>query len=588
MTTSAKPSSNYGWLLLLMALAYGAVMLHLSGSFLHHANGVVRYPLLQAQALLSGHFSLGNSLSQLHPGLVWHNGQIQQVWGLGVAFWLLPFQALWRLMGGNWFPDRLALGLAFVLLALYAGYTGLRWVRQGKTLFGIGFIWLILLSPPLWTLSRASQLVFEETVLYGLLLSLGILVALVRSLCFHLHRDFWLCCLLGGLSGLVRPTLAVYGVGGVFVCGLIEYLRHRPLKPLLPGVGLLLAGLVTLAVTNQQRFGSPFEFGHRLTVSSESMVYLTRFGNPYQQAGNMAAAKELSGLLFLSPPIHDNPAFAEELFPGQAPDIRWRRLNLTAFDPGFLAITVFAFALFLWWLYCCLRKKPGQLDGGLFMGLSLWSGTSFVALFIFYLHYPTITSRYLLDFLPALVGLALLVWWQVSAWWPRLGILALAGWLIHGIASGQVIASTGQPFPGLKPASTLSLNSFAGAYTPPHYPAQTGIMLNGSGWDMESGIANDVVILAMDQPQFVELQVSKRRTMDGSPAQADVYQAILDGQPLHIRKIEPEIDGFKVRFDIPDAIRQQKTDQILFLCFSQGYDQADRESERFLYSVRWK
>jgi hypothetical protein len=502
-----QPALIHG-LLILLALAYAAGLLNLSGHFQRQPGVAVSYHLRQAQALLEGHLRLANSLADLRPGLVWHNGEVQQVWGLGVALWLLPFQALWRLAGGQSFPDQISLGVAFALLALYAGRTGLRWVQRGKTVFGLGFIWIILLNPPLWTLVRNSQLVFEETVLYGLLLALGILVAVVRVAVFDSQRDFWLCCVLAALSGLVRPTLLVYGFGGMFTCCLMAHFRSRPLKSMLPGVCLFICGLAMLALTNLERFGSPLEFGHRLTVSSQSMVYLTRFSNPFQEASNLAAAKELGGLLFLSPPIQDHAAFAESWFQGQAPDIRWRRLDQSTFDLSYLAIMILALSWPLWRLF--RRPKVSSDPAELFLqrGLLAWPAMAFAALFLFYLHYPTIASRYLLDFLPAMAGFALAAWFWTSSRLRGLPILVLAGWLIYEFATSQVNQVSNQTeaaFPSsAKPPST-SLLPFAGTYSSAHHPSQTGLWFNGSGWDQESGIAEDIVILAVDQPQFIEL-----------------------------------------------------------------------------------
>src|SRR5207237_332062 len=92
-----------------------------------------------------------------------------------------------------------------------------------------------------------------------------------------------------------------------------------------------------LGLTNYWRFGSPFEFGHRLTISSSSMMYLTRFGNPYRKTPFLQAIKELFGILFITDPRGRN-AFSDHLFAGQAPFTRWRKLELTTFDLGYLAV----------------------------------------------------------------------------------------------------------------------------------------------------------------------------------------------------------------------------------------------------------
>src|SRR6266853_4283536 len=113
-------------LLILFAVAYGVLMLALQGGPFMRLRSESPYHSLQAKALLHGHFYIGQSLADVRPGLAWHDGHVQQVWGLGVGLWLAPFQAVWSLSGGNEFPDRVALGFAFALLGFYTAATGLR------------------------------------------------------------------------------------------------------------------------------------------------------------------------------------------------------------------------------------------------------------------------------------------------------------------------------------------------------------------------------------------------------------------------------------------------------------------------------
>src|SRR5262245_1708389 len=48
----------------------------------------------QTEALLHGSLSLANSPMALRNDLAWHNGGVQQVWGLAVPAWRLPFEIL--------------------------------------------------------------------------------------------------------------------------------------------------------------------------------------------------------------------------------------------------------------------------------------------------------------------------------------------------------------------------------------------------------------------------------------------------------------------------------------------------------------
>jgi hypothetical protein len=576
-----------------ISLGYALVMLSLTTTT--GLYGTSPYHRIQADALLHGHLWLGNTIDQLGPGLAWHNGHVQQVWGLGIGFWLLPFQAVWRLFGGQMFPDRLALGVAFALLAAFATSAGLRIAKNGQISVGLGFIWLVLFCPPLWTLARASQLVFEETVLYGILVCLGVLIGLVRVALFDSRADCMVICVLAVLLGLVRPTLAIYGLSAVLVVSLILFWRSRS-RGLIALINLgFLAGLAFLAGTNWIRFGSPFEFGHRLTINTDSMVYLTRFGNPYAKTGTTDAAKELLGSLFLDSNVRDSGAYSENQFPWQSSGVRWRRLYMTLFDPIYAAICLAGAGGAAWWLVRRMKGKQAiselcqRPDNALIMALLLWSSISVAGLGLFYLRAPVIASRYLLDFLPGIVCFMVPAWGCLASRLPRVSLFVLGTWLLYELATAKVpIAQNTAHSPdiALPRSSGASLASFGGNYSLDHSPGQSGITFNGHGWDSEGGFAGDLVTLAVDNPQFIELHLSNRREFNGVPARKDVYQARMDGQALSLRSVMPESDGLTVTFDVPAKL--QHGQQMVFLCFSAGYDSEDRDSERFLYSVKWK
>lgn len=579
------------WLLLILyALAYGTIMLSLDGIRLYESSPYHRY---QAEALLQGHLYLADSIDALQPGLAWHDGRVQHVWGLGIGLWLLPFEAVWRVFSAQPCPDRIILGFAFALLAFFSGSTGLKLVRQDQRATGLGVMWLPVLCPALWTLARASQLVFEETVLYSVILSLGILVSLVRVASFSSRADYFLCCILGSYAVWVRPTHAVYGLGAVLLASVIVWLRGRNIKEAVLGLAIWPASLALLAWTNYARFGSPSEFGHHLTVSSGCMMYLTRFGNPCHEASVFQAAKELFGLLFLVDP-HGANTFAENLFPGQSPFTRWRRLDLTSFDLSYAVLallTVLAAVLWLVW-----QRKKGlswqQPRRVLILSLLLWSAFSAAILCWFYLYYPAIASRYLLDFAPAFMGFALLGWTILPGRWAKFAFPVLAGWLVYEIASAKVPVEEQHPQPAIRLAlphtQGTPLKDLNGVYTPDHHPDKTVIAGNGYGWEPESGFASDVVSLVVDQPEFVELRVIERRAVDGETARKDTYQAQMDGMPLRLRAVTKEGDELKMTFVVPEKIRTRQQTETLFLCFSDGYDVDDRNSERFLFSIRWR
>jgi hypothetical protein len=576
--------------LILYALLYGIAMLSLDGIRPYEQSPYHRY---QAEALLHGKLCLADSMNALEPGLVWHDGRVQHVWGLGIGLWLLPFEAIWHLFSNQPFPDRIALGLAFALLAFYSATTGSRLIRQGQQIAGLAVIWMVGLCPALWTLARAGQLVFEETVLYSIILSLAILVALIRVTVFNSRTDYLFCCILGSFAVWIRPTHAVYGFGAILIASAVVWWHRRKLTEPLVGIFLWVASLAILAWTNTVRFGSSTEFGHHLTVTTGNMIYFTRFGNPCREASLFQAGKELFGVLFLANP-QGSFAFSENIFPGQSAFTRWRKLDLSAFDLSYTVLILVGVMAAIFWL--TRQHKQNSLwqepRNALILGLLFWSGFSTVALGGFYLYYPTIASRYLLDFAPAFVGFGLLVWILTPLRWVKFVAPMLAMWIVYEITSAKVpvIERESQAPQRLTLTRThgLPLNDFNGLYTTDNPPDKTRIFGNGYGWDANSSIAADVVSLAVDEPKFIELHLSARRRSNGVVAGNDVYQAQIDGLPLQLRETISEPDGWKIIFDVPQSIRERHGIEMLFLCFSEGYGALDRNSERFLYSVRWR
>src|SRR4051812_8914573 len=71
----------------------------------------------QTDALLSGRVTLSSSPTEMSYDKAWGDNGVQQVWGLGVPVWRMPFEIAARVVGRRTFPDRLALGVAIGLAA---------------------------------------------------------------------------------------------------------------------------------------------------------------------------------------------------------------------------------------------------------------------------------------------------------------------------------------------------------------------------------------------------------------------------------------------------------------------------------------
>lgn len=581
------------------AVVYALVMMWFGGADFTHLYAPSPYHRLQADALLRGELSIGSSMGQIGHDLAWHSGQVNQIWGLGIGIWLAPFEFVWRLFGQQWFPDRIALGFAFALLGGYSWSLG-RWFAEAarRKALGIGCVWLILLCPAVWAMNEGGRPVYEETSLYALLVSLGILIATARVACLGLRRDFFVCAVLAALSALVRPTHGIYGLSGMLVCSFLLLKRSSFCRSVLLGNALFVAGLACLLATNWLRFGSPMEFGHRLTITGESVVYMTRIGNPMREATAFQAGKELVSWLFLNHRLRAR-GDEEHRVPWQAPQARWRDPYMITFDPGWAIVVLAGFAGTLLWL---LRKYQAgwRLDRAartpgmaVIAGIFAWSSISMAGLLAFYLRFPNMSARYLMDFAPAFTGFALLLWFWISNRWPLCGLLGLSAWLGFGIMTVQLRP---QSPPVLKrseiplelPRSTM--NPFAGihgSYDLTNHPSNTAILGNGAGWNSGTGEVKALVALAIDQPRFIEVTVGPGIYKAGGSRQ-DVYRAVLDGKFIPLEKMERHGEALHLRFEVPQAIRRRAGDELLFLCFTKGYDKADRESRRVLYSVRWR
>ncbi|HEX5219214.1 MAG TPA: hypothetical protein VFZ59_06575 [Verrucomicrobiae bacterium] len=598
---AGRRNIRFRWCLLAaFSLGYAAAMFLLGGASLQELYAPSPYHRLQADALLRGQLHIGDSIYQMGHDLAWHDGKVNHLWGLGVGMWLVPFEVLWRLFGQTWFPDRLALGAAFALLAWYSASTGWKFAERLRSpAAGLGYVWLLTLCPALWTLNQGPRLIYEETTLYACLVSLCILTALIRVAFFDQHRDFIICSFLSAASAIVRPTHGIYGLTAMLVCSTILLARRRHLKCVFLGNAIFIAGVVFLALTNWIRFGSPTEFGHRLSVTPRIIVFMTRIDNPMRDATSIEAAQELCGALFLQKRIYTGPTPAPRTNPWESPYARWRDPYLTTFDLIWAVICLAAVAVTTSWI---VRKKRAgwtafrffrRGNGAFVVGTLAWSALSSVVLFCFYLYLPTLSARYLLDFAPAFAGFALLVWIPMLRSRPLISVIALLAWLGYEGITAEVhqppapLLTRDKISTELFPVKGRRIKDFGGAYRPSD-PSETQIAYNGYGWHSEAGRASTIVILALDRPTHLELVVSKRQHDSAGASRPDVYRAMIDNKFLRLREIKPEGDIFRVRFDVPEMVRQRAGDEVLFLSFSKGFDKADSESQRFLYSVRWR
>ena len=265
----------------------------------------------QTEALVHGRLALSYSPYELQHDLSWSGGGVQQVWGLGVPFWRVPFELISHAFGRRGFPDRVAFAVALLLTArwimlvlcptwLERKYSCGETVQYGSAIGignqGNGLQWgfctamLTLSFPAFINLLRSSMSIYEEVLAYVFLYGVVLLATTIRFIQQPKLGSWSSLCAAAGFGAFVRPTLLFYGLSTLIVAWIsLQKSKKRgcfgfPNRQWLVGPFLFCLGGALLFVTNWIRFGSGLEFGHRLNLqvgdSLLGSMYATRFGHP--------------------------------------------------------------------------------------------------------------------------------------------------------------------------------------------------------------------------------------------------------------------------------------------------------------------
>ena len=360
----------------------------------------------QVDALLAGRLGLSRAPEAMQHDLAWTDDGVQQVWGLGVAMWQAPFELAARAVGCAPFPDRLAL-LGFVALAL--AVTLRAWRRPDEPWWiGWGSALIVGLLPGFVTLLRGRVGPYEEAAIYAYAAAILLLGGTARLGDAPGRARLLVLAGAAGLTGFIRPTVWFYGLATLIV-GSAMYLRARGRRGALDvalACVLFVAGGAALYATNARRFGDGMEFGHRLNLESlPGNLYATRFSYPFERAPLATALGEELGSLFDRPDRHHHTTFyGRHLHVGQAPIARWREYYFTTFSWGYLPVIVAGLVLgALAW-----RRRDGP--DAIARWLVAWAVIGGGPLFVFYLHAPSVSSRYQLDLAPAFAALIVIAW----------------------------------------------------------------------------------------------------------------------------------------------------------------------------------
>jgi hypothetical protein len=591
----------------------------------------------QTDALLQGRLALGRNPGDLAFDLCWSEGGMHQVWGLGIPLWRLPFEALARSIGAEAFPDMLALAVAMGL-AIWAvmwtlckdnsfecRFTG----RSLATLSRLaGATVLLVLFPPFVNLLQTHFTVYEEAIAYEYLLGLGLLAALIGLAQRPSSGKYYLLCALAGLGGLERPTLVFHGIAAVLAGTIAVWMKQRNkvetngkyidgqkwrarMQGVIVGVGLFVLGGGLLFATNRARFGDGFEFGHKLNVQTlYGSLYATRFDHPFQKEPLLSAAGELCGLLFMSPKFNGGDDYQQAFFVGQSSTVRWRTVYLTTYDLSFLVWLLFGLGVGIatWWKLFHKTKretndfKENKNEHVIIAILALYGALASGLLLTFYLRNSVLSSRYLLDLMPSFAALMLAAWlawgcyWlnrEAGRWMLPLSAVGLAGWLVWEISHGTSADATPRPLTWQEvkrrqPRSTHKVTlPDKGAYDSPAACEQTGIPFNGTGWEKETGRVKPCVILFVNAPENLELEIAP----EINPAYLGLpedFRAKVGLEFLERESVRRTDTGWIIRFHGPQQRRYQSGIQPVFLATVSNRHLADKDTPWRLLKVRWK
>ncbi len=556
----------------------------------YSGSGVYR---AQVDALLAGRLALSPSPDALAHDLAWTPSGVQQVWGLGVPLWQTPFELMARAIGAEPFPDRIAM-LVWIALAWFVLIRAFH--RSGEPWWiGAGSVLITALLPAFLAMLRGRMGIYEEAAVYaytGALILVGGLVAFVRT---PTRNRYLLLIAAAGLTGLIRPTVWFYGLGTAVLATAIYVRAHgRRVLPIVAiGAVLFVAGGAALYQSNRARFGSGTEFGHRLNIHSlPGNIVATRFSYPFERAGWIDASRELVGSLFGRPELRGKRAFHDpDLHVGQSDLPRWREYYFTTFTWLYLPALIAGLVL---GIIAWKRRDDDRWLGA-------WAVIGVVPLAVFYLHSPSLSSRYEVDLAPAFAALLVIAWRGGARWLVAKGraviapVLLMALWILAvgtSKARGRVasdlvdrdqasdaraalsrVETRPHAFPTDYDLADPRLETYLDADGKP-----PELYLNGSGWERPSGRVAPAVILYVDDPTMFEVEVE-------GPAVSEVRVAI---GLHHLALVEtvPTERGARLRFALPEGLVLPGV-QVAFVAFGRDTDLALPQLNLVLRRVRW-
>ncbi len=548
---------------------------------------------LQTDELLRGRLALSNSPVHLRHDYVWSEAGVHHAWGLGVPLLRLPAEFGAKLLGYFAFPDRLIFGALFavVIYLLLRATWSERDHFTGCLARTSAAITMLPLLPAFVAMCQTRFVVYEETIAFGYLLSLTLLILLWQFLTAPGVRRLWAIALLAGSIILFRPPMVVYGVVTLSLAAILYWRAHRSQErtalTLCSSGVLFLIPITVLLMTNYLRFGAFFEFGHAINLNNiHRMRFSSRFADVFSSTPLVEALTELVGhLFFLGNSFHGLDPYKLDFFLGQSRYPRFREFYFTTFDWISLVLVAVSALYALIRLTKIYRGSSGIQTADIF---AVWALLSSLPLIAFYTYFPFIASRYDMDFAPAIGAASLAMAFATFHWvevryatYSMMRGVALSSlaiivgvWSLHQSAAIEisefdrtippVSLATVKDLLRINESKSTRVPRFRGStYGRRMMPGSVGIPYNGAGWDVLSGKVESSVVLFVQNPDCIDVRVETTK-----PESLHFVRARIGTHELSASSAPRQISGsrFSIQFEVPNFAQQGL--HSLFLAFS--------------------
>jgi hypothetical protein len=557
---------------------------------------------LQTDALLAGDIALSSSPTGMEHDLAWGRGGVQQVWGLGVPLWRLPFEVAARILGQPAFPDRLALAGAiaistYLLIRVVLASPPSGELREWLQMLADSparptAVIVLVLFPPIVMLCSGPFNVYEEAVAYGYYYTITMFafsLFFAKNPALHWYI---LLSLMGGAAGFVRPTLLSYGIATMVWSFMTARSAKWTLGVIFLGPVLFATGVLALLATNVHRFGDPMEFGHQLTISAGDLMHVTRFRCPYSDEPLLSAAAELFGSLFLVQKLNGFRVYESRIVAFQSATMRWRHFYQTTFD-----VTTLTAILVFWTMAGRTLGRSANAAINEVRGVAVWTATSSSLLVLFYVRFACMSSRYLLDFAPAFgVAVAALIIassnLRVSRRIKTLIAASVAVWWTYEIMHGEHAFPSTPVFAQAEALDVAQPRQSIAPEFPNSYHAsdisEDHLQIHGNcrGWYGPKGSTEALVALFVCDPTTLEIDIAPVK-QPLEPGNIQEIQARLGNVRLHLASLIPRGNGYRLAFAIPDGAAIRSGVQLACIALTTPTETA-AESPYLLKYVRWR